>query len=450
MNRRQFIAAISKYISDNGLLCREKRYLVAFSGGADSTALLLILHELGYQVDAAHCNFLLRGAESDRDETFCRNLCREKGIELHIAHFDTKAYASLHKVSIEMAARDLRYKYFRDLCHDINAESICVAHHRDDNVETVLMNLIRGTGFHGLTGIRPRNGDIVRPLLCVSRQDIEQYLNEMGQSYVTDSTNLIDDVTRNKLRLDIIPLLKSINPSVCENISNTAGHMAEAMPLFDAALQASALRTACFDERLASCKVAIKKLLTEPSPEYTLFYILQKYNFSSSQVEYIYNNVSAETGCEWQSSTHQLLISRGEIIVEPIDKEPFKPFKVPEDGCYVTSCGTFNFRTLTSATDYKPLKERNMVSLDAARAKFPLSIRRVHPGDWFVPFGMTGRKLVSDYLTDRKVSLFEKRRQMAVCDADGNIVWLVNERPDNRFRITKDTSAVLEISFETQ
>ena len=213
---------ISDYISKHSLLSRDALHLVALSGGADSVALLRILRDLDYQIEAAHCNFHLRGAESDRDEAFVRQLCDSLGIKLHLIHFDTETYASVHQVSIEMAARELRYGYFRSLCKDIGAETVCVAHHRDDAVETFLMNLLRGSGIHGLTGIRPKNGQIVRPLLCVGRQDILDYLHSIGQDYVTDSTNLESIVLRNKLRLQVLPLLKQLNPKAVENIDKTA------------------------------------------------------------------------------------------------------------------------------------------------------------------------------------------------------------------------------------
>ena len=179
---------VAAYIQKEGLLSREGLHIVALSGGADSVALLLILHRLGYRIEAAHCNFHLRGEESDRDETFVKSLCKEHNIPLHLIHFDTAEYASLHQVSIEMAARELRYRYFEQLRHDIGAETVCVAHHRDDAVETLLMNLLRGSGIHGLTGIRPQNGYIVRPLLCLSRQEVEAFLREAGQPFVNDST----------------------------------------------------------------------------------------------------------------------------------------------------------------------------------------------------------------------------------------------------------------------
>ena len=228
---------VADFIAKHQLLSRDGLHIVALSGGADSVALLLVLKQLGYRIEAAHCNFHLRGEESDRDEAFVCQLCAEQNIPIHRAHFDTRDYAALHKVSIEMAARELRYGYFHQLRQDLGAETVCVAHHRDDAVETLLMNLMNGSGIHGLTGIRPKNGAVVRPLLGVSRADIEEFLHSIGQSFVTDSTNAVDDVLRNKIRLHLIPLMQQILPKSSETIAKTAAYMKEVEQVFDAAVQ---------------------------------------------------------------------------------------------------------------------------------------------------------------------------------------------------------------------
>ncbi|MCR4853467.1 MAG: tRNA lysidine(34) synthetase TilS, partial [Prevotella sp.] len=227
MSATEILKRVEHYASSHHLFFSGERYLVALSGGADSVALLCILQAMGVPVEAAHCNFHLRGDESDRDEQFCVKLCNQRDVILHRVHFDTQAYAKLHHVSIEMAARRLRYHYFAQLVHDIQAKAVCVAHHRDDSVETLMLNLLRGTGIHGLTGIRPishqaeQDGvgeiDIVRPLLCLSRVDIESYLSSLGQSFVTDSTNLVPDAAlRNRIRLQLLPLMNDIVPSATE------------------------------------------------------------------------------------------------------------------------------------------------------------------------------------------------------------------------------------------
>ena len=439
-------AAVGAYIARHGLLSAGGKYLVALSGGADSVALLLLLLDLGYRVEAAHCNFHLRGAESDRDEAFVAGLCRERGVALHLAHFDTAGYASLHKVSIEMAARTLRYAYFERLRADIGADAVCVAHHRGDNVETVLMNLIRGTGIRGLAGIRPVNGTVVRPLLCLSRGDIEAYLRSVGQGYVTDSTNLVADVTRNKIRLEVLPLLEKINPAVVENIRRTAEHIAEAEKVFDRAVAEAVARVS--KESGGVVEVDVARLSGEPSPESVLFEILSRHGFTPQQVGQVCGCLDAPTGRMYSSPTHDLLFDRGRLLIAERRESP-KPLVIPEPGLYAMADG----RRLRVACE--PLGEGFAIprtgleaAVDASKVAFPLVLRPVGQGDRFVPFGMKGSKLVSDYLTDRKANVFEKRSQLMLTDAAGQAVWLVGERVDNRCRITGSTAEAIVVGVE--
>lgn len=435
------ISKVSDFIAKHQLLSRNGLHIVALSGGADSVALLLILQQLGYRVEAAHCNFRLRGDESDRDEAFARNLCQQKQIPFHVIHFDTNEYASLHQVSIEMAARELRYRYFDQLCQDIGAETVCVAHHRDDAVETFLMNLLRGSGIHGLTGIRPKNGRIVRPLLCLSRQEIEDFLHSIGQTYVTDSTNLVDDVLRNKLRLRVIPLLKELNPSAVDNIDKTAGFLQESEQIINKVVSDWLIRLVhhgADDEQ----SVLISEVLQLPSSEQFLHEWLSPLGFNASQMSQLMTCLRGESGKEFSSATHTLVVDRGSLIVEPV-RPAMKTIKIPETGRY-----RYDDRLLFSfemTEDVTVSKSSDSITLDASRIAFPLTVRPVQQGDMFCPFGMEGRKLVSDFLTDRKCSLLEKRRQLVVTNANGDILWLVGHRTDHRYRITEGTITVLRI-----
>lgn len=433
---------VSRFISAEQLLTPDGRHLVAVSGGADSVALLLILQRLGYQVEAVHCNFHLRGAESDRDEQFVVSLCQQRGVPLHISHFATKDYAEVHQVSIEMAARQLRYKYFEQLWQDISAQEVCIAHHRDDAVETLLMNLVRGTGIHGLTGIRPRNGHIVRPLLCVSRADILQYLDAVGQRYVVDSSNLVPDVVRNKIRLEVLPLLRQINPAASENIALTARRLADAERLFDASVQS------IISKLFVDGAVDISSLLAQPSPEYILFELLSPRGFTPAQVQQVAASLqSPRSGCLFQSPTHELTIHGGRLIVEE-RRQPLPDLKIPEPGLYRYTADT-SFR-VSLTDDVTVSRSPECATLDAAKVRFPLTVRPVQSADRFCPFGMNGSRLVSDYLTDRKLSIFEKRRQLVVLDADARIVWLVGQRTDQRFAVAPSTSQVLRIGITCQ
>ena len=446
MLNKRFLQKLSKFIASHKLMECNGKYLVALSGGADSVALSLALRELGFDIEAAHCNFHLRGDESDRDEMFCRRFCERNGIGLHVTHFDTAGFAGLRKISIEMAARHLRYAYFKQLAEDIGASAVCVAHHQDDSVETVLLNLIRGTGIHGLTGIKPKNGGIVRPLLCVTRHEIETVLAEAGQDFVTDSTNLVDDVVRNKIRLDILPLMKEINPSVSDSIAKTASRVADVADALDDVV--GSVASVLVEEKAKGAVVIhTDRLMTGPAPEYVLFRLLKGYSFVPSQIEQIYASVSTGPGRVFVSSTHRLLIDRDCIVVEPLAESGRRPMLVPECGVYVYDDSMkLRFERVERDSGFKVSADKCFCFADASAVKFPLTVRTVEAGDRFVPFGMKGSKLVSDYLTDRKFNLFDKQRQLVVADAHGRIVWLVNQRPDERYRITDTTDTVLKIT----
>ena len=433
---------VERYIEKYKLLNTNDLYIVALSGGADSVALLLLLKNAHFNVHAAHCNFHLRGEESDRDEAFCVELCKGLGVELHRAHFDTREYAELHKVSIEMTARELRYKWFEQLRQDIGAAGICVAHHRDDSVETVLLNLVRGTGLRGLTGIHPRNGNILRPLLCVSRAEIEAFLAEKGQEYVTDSTNLEANVQRNIVRLEVLPLLRNLNPAVAENIQRTAENLAEAQQVLNVAISR-------FNDSNVLNLNDVEKF---GSSEYLAFEWLKKYGFNGEQVRQI---LDAETGKIVSSGTgYDVLKDRGRLIVEKSEvtfhsqrnviSRPSKRIVVPEEGTYVLDENTrFSVRKRPVYVS----KEPHIATLDATKVRFPLTIRRVEEGDWMQPYGMKGRKLLSDLMTDLKMTAFEKRRRLVVVDNQGVVVWLVGLRAAQCVAVTDQTKEVLEIEF---
>lgn len=420
---------VSAYINKHKLLNANDLYIVALSGGADSVALLLLLKEGGFNVHAAHCNFLLRGSESDRDEAFCVDLCRQLGVELHRAHFATREYAEAHKVSVEMAARELRYNWFEQLRKDIGAVGICVAHHRDDSVETVLLNMIRGTGLRGLTGIQPRNGYVLRPLLCVSRDEIEHFLAKRGQKYVIDSTNLETDVKRNKVRLQVLPLLRTLNPAVSDNIQRMVENVAEAQIVLDSLL----------DNFKKHNTLELSELEKYGSSEYVIYEWLKNYGFNGTQARQV---LEAETGKIMSSSQgYDVLKDRERLIIERTLK-PFNPMRIPEEGMYVLDEKMrLSLRKCAAYVSKKPF----VATFDAQKVVFPLTVRRVEEGDWMIPFGMRGRKLLSDLMTDRKMTVFEKRRQLVVVDAQDVIVWAVGLRIADSVAVVETTQSVLEL-----
>jgi tRNA(Ile)-lysidine synthase len=450
------VEKIRNFIERNSLLSSDSLYIVALSGGADSVALLRVLLLLGYHVEAAHCNFHLRGEESNRDEAFVADLCHRLDVSLHRAHFDTHTYAELHKVSIEMAARQLRYGYFSQLCHDLGARAVCVAHHRDDNVETMLMNLLRGTGIHGLVGIRPVSSvagkgnksaemdkeseacPVVRPLLCVGRSEIEAWLGEQHQDYVTDSTNLIDDVERNKIRLDIIPLFKEINPSAIENMQRTCELMGEAELVYNSYTQEQLTRLVSHDT------LDVRELRETASPLSILFEWLSPYGFSPATIRQIGDNLDAASGRIWSSATHDLCSDRGQLVL-CLRQETPKPMRMPEPGLYVVP---FDKRIRVSLeTETSISTSPCCACLDADKVTFPLTVRTSNTGDRFIPFGMKGTKLVSDFLTDRKMALTAKRQQLVVTDAHDDILWIVGLRPAAPYCISPKTKRMLKLTL---
>lgn len=451
---------IKRFIASEHLLRVDALYLVALSGGADSVALLLCLKELGYRVEAVHCNFNLRGEESLRDEQFCEDLCQRENIPFHKVHFDTQAYADLHKVSIEMAARDLRYRYFFQLKEALGADGVCVGHHKEDSVETILINLVRGTGLSGLMGIRPRNHDVIRPLLCVTRQEIEDYLHQHAVSFVTDSTNLIDDVVRNKIRLNVLPQLSEINPSVTDAILTTANHLSEVDAIVQESLKSALGKAVSFINPVT--QVSLNSLSNEPfqldlsvvrafpSPSYFLFHVLKPLGFSSSQIAEMVSHLDGQTGQLWHSSSHEVTHNRGVFMVLPREETEPHQLVISETGRYVYDeqlSLRLTERALTPSSSVSFSKVPTIVDLDASSIRFPLTLRRIAEGDRFTPLGMHGTQLMSDFLTNLKRNRFEKRNQLVLLDATGTILWVLGLRINDHFKLTPKSTSCLRIEI---
>jgi len=433
---------VRKYIEKKNLLAPGDKVIVALSGGADSVALLHILERLGYDLEAVHCNFHLRGGESVRDENFVRSLCDRMAVKLTVVHFDTIAHAAQKKISIEMAARELRYDFFESVRAKNNAAAIAVAHHRDDVAETVLLNLMRGTGIRGLHGIKAKNGYIVRPILVCGKQEILDYLQAVGENFVTDSSNLKNDYIRNKIRLEIIPLMREINPSICATLAETAERIEEAEKIYDKGIEEGRGRVIVGDN------INIDALLEEPSPVSIIHETLHPLGFNGAQCDEILQNILVgESGKKYNSPTYIVSRDRNRLIIVPtgadcvvaIDEE------LPLSGSVTTVYGELTVEKLPF--DGVIAKSACIATLDSEKIKFPLRLRNVKVGDKFRPYGMRGSKLVSDYLTDRKKSLLEKSRQLVVTDADGSIVWLVGERTAAPFAVGKGTAHIVKLSW---
>ena len=421
----RIIDKVKKYIQEEDLIASSHPViLVGLSGGADSVALLRILMELGYQCIAAHCNFWLRDRESLRDEEFVTQLCKKLEVALYKIEFDTHSYAKEKAISIEMAARELRYNWFYELKKETQASSIAVAHHVDDNIETLLLNLIRGTGIKGLTGIPPKNQDIIRPLLCISRDEITDYLNTLQQDYVTDSTNLEAEYTRNKIRLNILPLFEEINPSVKNTLNETISRLRETEKIYRDSINKGIQRV------YIDGKIAIDKIRQERSPSTLLYEILYPLGFTPQQIESIHQSLYKQSGKQFFSEKWKVLKDRNFLILEEKEKVLSRP--------------ELEFHQLPLKSDYIIPKDKNTACLDADKLKPPLTVRKWQVGDTFIPFGMKGRKKISDYLTDRKFSLYEKDNIWVLCSGN-QIAWVINERIDQRFSIDNTTKNIVVI-----
>lgn len=435
----QFTDKVKEFISSNALLEDGAHVIVGLSGGADSTALLMVLLRLGYKCTAVHCNFHLRGAESDRDQQFVTDLCQKTGVKLIICSYDTQSYAKQKGISIEMAARELRYADFDRILKETGADAICIAHHLDDSVETVLLNLIRGTGIKGLTGIKPRNGNIIRPLLCVSRQEIEDWLSQTGQPYITDSTNLETDYTRNKIRLQLLPLMRAINPDADNAIATTAAHLQESYAVYRDAIGLAAadiIRKA--DDGFT---IDIPQLLKLPSVSAFLFEILSPLGFNSAQINDVAASAHAQPGLRFHSSTHEIIKGRDEFCVRELSSCGFEPIVMdihPGNSVILPDGRTLTITTAPAGTPIS--RDPDIATFDASLLTGDsFTIRPWAAGDSFIPFGMKGRKLVSDFLTDVKINPAERKNRLVV-SFNEDIIWVMGLRSDNRYRVNEQTS----------
>lgn len=444
--RLKYTRRVATFVEQQRLFAADAKVLVAISGGADSVALLHILLSIGYQCHAVHCNFHLRGEESIRDEQFVTTLCSALKVPCEVVHFDTQNYAAEHKLSIEMAARELRYNEFERIRHDKGLDIVAVAHHQDDAVETLLLNLIRGAGINGLTGIRMTNGYVVRPLLCLTRDEIIDYLDYIGQPYVTDSTNLTDEYARNKVRLGILPLMEQINPAVRANIARTAAHINDAAYIYNKVIGES--KTLIVTTKDSGIDVDIAALMATETAETILFEILNPYGFNARQISDIYRGLIGEAGRVFYSEDYIALKDRSVLSVRPItacDVDETE-YMLPDEGILALHDGTeIRVERFIPDASWSVPKRSDILCLDAKRIKQPLVIRRPRQADRFQPFGMKGTKLLSDFYTDLKLSRFEKNKQWLLCQ-NNEIVWAIGLRSSECYRITHEAKEIIQLT----
>ena len=421
------------------------RVLVALSGGADSMCLLTALLRLGYKVEAAHCNFHLRGTHSDNDALFVQRHCQQQNVPLHLTDFDTKYEAELHGESIEMAARRLRYAWFEEVIQTTGIQILCVAHHLNDNVETTLLNLTRGTGIRGLPGMARHHKHIVRPMLTLTRQEIEDFLEEESIDFVTDHTNTDTRFRRNKIRHEVLPLLHSINPSVDQAIADTMQHLSGTACLAEYAV--NHLRNILCKDVDKGIDIDKTTLLSLPFPtegrQALLHELLAPYQFSPVLSD-IFAGFSKEPGSIFESRDYIATHTAKGLSIRPKPKH-CPPLALPFNDTVLLPNGTLLQTQCLARTELPEIpRSADTACLDAEKVKETLHCRSIQEGDRFRPFGMRGTKLVSDYLTDRKRSRIEKMAACVVCDGS-QIVWLIGERPDDRYAITPNTRNILLI-----
>ncbi len=418
---------VAQYIRKHTLLNAQEPVLVALSGGADSVVLLHILLQLGYRCEVAHCNFHLRGDESNSDEQFVRALCKRLEVRLHVQDFQTEAYADEHGISIEMAARELRYRWFEALRQERGCQAIAVAHHQNDQAETLLLNLLRGTGLRGLEGMHPRNGYVVRPLLCTSREAIEDYCTVHRLKYVTDSTNADTSILRNSIR----ERMKICSASQVEHIAETAALMQDYEAIVNAYV-VQAKETVCSVQG-DSWRIDTLALLVLPAPQTILYELLRPYGFT--QTEQIFQALQTQPGKCFYSEDYKLLVDRDALLISSKKK---KEQQLPAIAVIIRK---------KEVTENFPLADAEEALFDAKIAKKQLTLRHWKDGDWFMPIGMRGKKKLQDFFTDMKIPRTEKDNIWLLC-ADEDIAWIVGYRIDDRYKITSTTKQVAHIQIE--
>jgi tRNA(Ile)-lysidine synthase len=444
------LKVVEKQIQSLHIIKKNGRIIVGVSGGADSIALLHILYSLGYECIAAHCNFYLRGNESYRDEQFAGQFAKYYDIPFKKIDFDTENFAAKHKISIEMAARNLRYEWFESLRKEYGAQAVAVAHHADDNIETLLINLTRGTGLKGMTGMPARNGYVIRPLLCNTRNDIFNYLKCNGLSFVEDSTNSDTVFVRNRFRHEIIPALEKINPSVRKVLHQTVLRFTEIEKFYrekieDIKKQIVGVNAA---ESLQSPEKAvtvdIKQLLSHKNYKPVLYEILSDYGFGAGDIDKIENCMLKKTGQIFYSEKHKLLHNRDLLVIAQKNNSERKTFFIHENDCEITEPFYMLIKKHDFTDDFEIKRAKKTALFDAGKLTFPLEIRRWQTGDSFTPFGMKGRKKLSDFLIDEKISRFDKEN-IHILLSGNNVAWVMGLRISENFKITAGTKKIVEM-----
>ncbi|KJD33097.1 potassium ABC transporter ATPase [Tamlana nanhaiensis] len=435
--------AFKKHITQNLNFLTESKLIIAISGGIDSVVLTYLCHKIGLNIALAHCNFNLRADESDGDEAFVEQLAESLGLEVFVQNFDTELYSKEHKRSVQMAARELRYNWFEELSSQLQFDYILTAHHADDNLETFLINFTRGTGLEGLTGIPEVNGKFVRPLLPFSSEDIVNYASSNRVKWRDDSSNKSVKYLRNKLRHEVIPILKDINPSLLQSFQSTLNNLQDSSQIVNDKMDEFLNKTI---ENISDNEVRFKisEFKKMSNPKAYLFEALKEFGFTEwHDVE---NLLDAQPGKQVFSNEFRLIKDRDYLLLTKNEVETFSEVVISDIQDPVeTPFGVLNFEEVQSnPSDLK--SENHFIFVDKDQLEFPLSIRKKAEGDVFYPIGMQGKKKLSKYFKDEKFSLLEKENTWLLCSGEA-IVWIINRRADNRFKVTENTKNILKIEL---
>ena len=430
-----------------GIPLKGQDFLVAISGGLDSIVLSHLMHLVGANIQLAHCNFNLRGAESDQDELFVKEFAATYNLKLHTIHFDTSKYASESKLSIQEAARKLRYEWFGQLRKELNIQWLLTAHHADDNIETVLMHFFRGTGIKGLTGIPviQKEQSILRPLLEFHKEELKNYVAENGLTYREDSSNSKEDYTRNFFRLNLLPQIKTVYPQVENNLLHNIQRLKEVQEIYDSSIDKIKLKLLVYKGNEVHIPVL---LLQKTTPLNAIIWeIIKDYGFNAAQIDEVIKLMGAHTGSYIQSGTHRIILNRNWLILTPLETTEANNILIEYNDTRIKlSDGLLDIDRISINEQFTIPIDNNIACVDMKELQFPLLIRPWKQGDYFYPLGMEKKKKLSRYFIDQKFSLTQKEKIM-VLETAGRIIWIIGERIDNRFRIKPNSKEILKITY---